>query len=49
MVDPVGESHECEGLFVVGGGQFPSFASYNPTETIQALAYFTADHMLKGR
>ena len=49
VVDPIGESHECEGLFVVGGGQFPSFGSYNPTETLQALAYFTADHMLKER
>lgn len=46
MVDPIGESHDCEGLFVVGG-QFPSFGSYNPTGTLQALAYSTADHMLK--
>lgn len=49
VVDPFGESHECERLYVVGGGQFPSFGSYNPTETLQALAYFTADHLVKER
>jgi len=49
VVDPFGESHECKGLYVVGGGQFPSYGAYNPTETIQALAYFTADHLVKER
>jgi gluconate 2-dehydrogenase alpha chain len=46
VVDPFGESHECAGLYVVGGGQFPTLAGYNPTETLQALAYLSADHML---
>lgn len=46
VVDVFGRSHECENLFVIGGGQFPSYHGYNPTETIQALAYMTADHML---
>jgi gluconate 2-dehydrogenase alpha chain len=41
-----GESHECDGLYVVGGGQFPTLSGYNPTETIQALAYLSADHIL---
>jgi gluconate 2-dehydrogenase alpha chain len=46
VVDIFGESHECRGLYVVGGGQFPTLSGYNPTQTIQALAYFTADKIL---
>jgi gluconate 2-dehydrogenase alpha chain len=38
-----GEVHECPGLYACGGGQFPSLPAYNPTETIFALAYLTAD------
>jgi gluconate 2-dehydrogenase alpha chain len=45
VVDLYGHSHECEGLYVVGGGQFPTLPSYNPTQTIQALAYLTADRI----
>ncbi len=41
-----GEVHECRGLFAVGGGQFVSYGGYNPNQTIQALAYFAADHLL---
>ncbi|PLR82308.1 GMC family oxidoreductase [Bacillus canaveralius] len=46
VVNPYGEVHECKGLFAVGGGQFPTLPSYNPTETIMALAYLTSDHIL---
>ena len=46
VVDVFGRSHECENLYVIGGGQFPSYHGYNPTETIWAMAYMTADHML---
>ncbi|MUG70995.1 GMC family oxidoreductase [Paenibacillus validus] len=46
VVSPFGEVHECEGLYAIGGGQFPTFPSYNPTETIMALAYMTADRLL---
>jgi gluconate 2-dehydrogenase alpha chain len=46
VVDVFGQSHECPNLYVIGGGQFPGYHGYNPTETIQALAYMTADHML---
>jgi gluconate 2-dehydrogenase alpha chain len=48
VVDPYGESHECKGLWVLGGGQFPSYGGYNPTQTIQALAYWAADRLLEG-
>jgi gluconate 2-dehydrogenase alpha chain len=46
VVDVFGRSHECQNLFVIGGGQFPGYHGYNPTQTIQALAYMTVDHML---
>lgn len=47
VVDHAGESHECKGLWVLGGGQFPAYGGYNPTLTIQALAYRAADHLLQ--
>lgn len=46
VVDIFGRSHEVNNLFVIGGGQFPSYHGYNPTQTIQALAYMTVDQML---
>lgn len=46
VVDIFGRSHECQNLYVIGGGQFPSYHGYNPTQTIQALAYMTSDQML---
>jgi gluconate 2-dehydrogenase alpha chain len=46
VVDMFGRSHEVGNLFVIGGGQFPSYGGYNPTQTLQALAYLTVDHML---
>lgn len=48
VVDADGQSHECSGLWVLGGGQFPSFGGYNPTLTIQALAYRAAEALLEG-
>ena len=45
-VDIFGESHHVRGLYAVGGGQFPTLAAYNPNQTIQALAFLTADHFL---
>lgn len=45
VVNPYGEVHECPGLYAVGGGQFPTYGAYNPTETIMALAYMTGDHI----
>lgn len=45
VVDRFQRSHKVTNLFVVGGGSFPTLDSYNPTHTIQALAYWTADHI----
>lgn len=46
VVNVYGRSHECDNLYVVGGGQFPSYHGYNPTETIWAMAYMTADDII---
>ena len=40
-----GELHECPGLYACGAGQFPTLPAYNPTETIFALAYLTAEEI----
>jgi gluconate 2-dehydrogenase alpha chain len=45
VVDRYGETHECRGLFAIGGGQFPTNPGYNPTTTIMALAYLTAERL----
>jgi gluconate 2-dehydrogenase alpha chain len=47
VVDVYGESHECRNLFAIGGGQFPTYGGYNPTQTIMALAFMTADKLAK--
>ena len=45
VVDPFGKVHECNGLYAIGG-ECSNHPAYNPTETIMALAYMTADHAL---
>jgi gluconate 2-dehydrogenase alpha chain len=47
VTDRFGEVHECQGLYALGGGQFPSYGGYNPNLTIQALTYFAADGILR--
>ncbi|MBL8583452.1 MAG: GMC family oxidoreductase, partial [Rhizobiaceae bacterium] len=46
VTDVHGQVHELPGCYAVGGGQFPTLAAYNPTHTIMALAYLTADHLI---
>ena len=46
VVDTYGETHECKGLYAIGGGQFPTYVAYNPTTTIMALAFRTAEHLV---
>jgi gluconate 2-dehydrogenase alpha chain len=43
VVNRYGQSWDIPNLFVVGSSTFPSQSSFNPTLTIQALAYMTAD------
>jgi gluconate 2-dehydrogenase alpha chain len=48
VVDRHGAVHGCDGLFAIGGGQFPTNPAYNPTTTIMALAYLTAEHIAES-
>jgi choline dehydrogenase-like flavoprotein len=34
-------------MFVVGGAVFPAYFGYNPTHTIEALAYWSAAYIKK--
>lgn len=43
------QSHDVPNLFVVGSSVFPTMAGYPPTATIAALAYRTADYILRQR
>src|SRR5204862_5879476 len=43
VVNRYGQSWDIPNLFVVGSSTFPSQSSFNPTLTIEALAYWTAD------
>ena len=45
VVDRHCRSHEVPNLFLIGGGVFPTYNGYNPTETIQAIAYWAAEHI----
>ena len=46
VVDPYGETHECRGLYAIGGGQFPTSVGDNPTTTIMAMAFMTAERLV---
>lgn len=46
VVNGFGMAHEVPNLGVLGGSTFPTTAGYNPTETIQATAWRTADHVI---
>ena len=44
VVNRYGQSWDIPNLFVIGSSTFPSMGSgFNPTLTIQALAYMTGD------
>jgi gluconate 2-dehydrogenase alpha chain len=47
VVNRWGMSHEVPNLGIMGGSTFPSSAGRNPTQTIQATAWRTADHVVK--
>jgi choline dehydrogenase-like flavoprotein len=38
-----GQSWDVPNLFVIGSSTYPSMSGFNPTLTIQALAYMSAD------
>jgi choline dehydrogenase-like flavoprotein len=43
------EAHDVPGLFVTDGSAFVTSAAANPTNTLQALALRTADHIAATR
>jgi len=47
VVNRYGQSWDIPNLFVVGSSTFPSQSGFNPTLTIQALAYMTADAIVE--
>jgi gluconate 2-dehydrogenase alpha chain len=46
VVDPFGRVHATANLYVLGGATFPTAPGINPTLTIQALAWRTADKVV---
>jgi gluconate 2-dehydrogenase alpha chain len=46
-VNRYGQSWDIPNLFIAGSSTFPSMTGFNPTLTIQALAYMTADAIVK--
>jgi gluconate 2-dehydrogenase alpha chain len=45
VVDQYSVSHEVPNLAIMGGSTFCSVTGYNPTETMQALAWYGAEHI----
>ena len=43
VVNKFGQSWDVPNLFMVGSASFPTMSAFNPTLTIQALAYMTAE------
>ena len=43
VVNRFGQSWDIPNLFIIGSSTFPSMSGFNPTLTIQALAYMSAD------
>ena len=45
VVNKYGLAHEAPNLMILGGSTFPGSSGYNPTETIQAHAWYAADYL----
>ena len=43
VVNRYGQSWDVPNLFVIGSSRFATMSGFNPTLTIQALAYMSAD------
>jgi choline dehydrogenase-like flavoprotein len=48
VVDRFGMSHEAPNLGVLSGSVMGTSGARNPTHTIQALAWRTAEHVIKN-
>ncbi len=49
VVNEYCQSHDVENLFIVGSSVFPTLSGYPPTATIAALAYRTAEFILRRK
>ena len=47
VVNRYGQSWDIPNLFVIGSSTFPTMSGFNPTLTIQALAYMSADAIVE--
>jgi gluconate 2-dehydrogenase alpha chain len=47
VVNRYGQSWDIPNLFIIGSSTYPSMSGFNPTLTIQALAYMSADAIVK--
>ena len=45
VVNDYGLAHEAPNLMILGGSVFPGSSGYNPTETIQAHAWYASDYL----
>lgn len=48
VVDEFGRCHDVKNLFVIDGSIFVTAAAVNPTNTIQALSLYVADHIKRN-
>jgi len=48
VVDRWGVSHEVPNLAILGASTFPTCGARNPTQTVQALTWRSADHLIKN-
>jgi len=48
VVNKYGLAHEAPNLMVLGGSVFPASSGYNPTETIEAHAWYAADYLAQN-
>jgi len=49
VVDGEGRCHDVPNLYVVDGSVMVTSAGVNPTSTIQAVALYVADRMIRRR
>jgi gluconate 2-dehydrogenase alpha chain len=48
VVDQYGFAHEVRNLLILGGSVFPNTSGRNPTETIQALSWRSAEYLARN-
>jgi len=49
VVNEFCQAHDVANLFIVGSSVFPTMSGYPPTATVAALAYRTAEYILKQK